>query len=307
MVIKLKRALKANERARWCRDGHRFLQYHQIEIELGSINVHRALAFTPKESLTHKYYYNKYADRIPSVKSGIPSDWLSHQVLSGHISSVECVAFSPDGTRLVSGSADRTLRLWDGVTDPMEGHTSYVTCVAFSPDGTRVVSGSYDNTVRLWDGVTGASIGDPMEGHTSSVEFVAFSPDGTRVVSGSWDNTLRLWNSSSCAQQTVIETGSSVFQVQFSTCGFYIVSEGRIWDITTSIPSLMKGSSLIASPSFFPIRFNSTNHTLEISGYLNLVFPLPNYHVTRWAAYKGRIVLGSEDGRVMLIDCTHLL
>ncbi|KIM20643.1 hypothetical protein M408DRAFT_43587, partial [Serendipita vermifera MAFF 305830] len=64
----------------------------------------------------------------------------------------------------------------------LSGHTNQVNCVAFSPDGTRVVSGSYDETLRLWDGVTGASIGDPMEGHTSYVSCVAFSPDGTRVV-----------------------------------------------------------------------------------------------------------------------------
>ncbi|KIM25847.1 hypothetical protein M408DRAFT_47414, partial [Serendipita vermifera MAFF 305830] len=140
----------------------------------------------PKRSLTYQVYYNKYADRIPSVKCGIPSDWPLHSVLSGHAGSVNCVAFSPDGTRVVSGSFDNTLRLWDGVTgasigDPMEGHTQNITCVALSPDGTRVVSGSFDKTLRLWDGVTGASIGDPMEGHTHYVRCVAFSPDGTRV------------------------------------------------------------------------------------------------------------------------------
>ena len=66
--------------------------------------------------------------------------------------------------------------------------------VAFSPDGKRIVSGSDDKTVRLWDADTGQPIGQPLTGHTDAVYSVAFSPDGTRIVSGSADNTVRLWD-----------------------------------------------------------------------------------------------------------------
>jgi hypothetical protein len=66
--------------------------------------------------------------------------------------------------------------------------------VAFSPDGRRLVSGSWDKTLRLWDAATGKPIGPPLQGHTNSVTSVAFSPDGRRLVSGSDDNTLRLWD-----------------------------------------------------------------------------------------------------------------
>src|SRR5882757_7777027 len=64
---------------------------------------------------------------------------------------------------------------------------------AFSPDGTRVVTASADHTARVWDARTGKPLTEPLE-HRNSVNAVAFSPDGARVVTASDDTTARVWD-----------------------------------------------------------------------------------------------------------------
>ncbi|MFN6103267.1 MAG: WD40 repeat domain-containing protein, partial [Planctomycetaceae bacterium] len=105
----------------------------------------------------------------------------------GHTGPVFSVAYSPDGKRIVSGSQDNTLKVWDAATGQatltLTGHTATVTSVAYSPDGKRIVSGSFDNTLKVWDAATGQAT-LTLTGHTDSVLSVAYSPDGTRIVSG---------------------------------------------------------------------------------------------------------------------------
>ena len=117
--------------------------------------------------------------------------------LRGHKDVVWCVAFSPDGKRLVSGSKDKTLMIWDmdAGQEPrlLAGHGEDVVSVAFSPDGNLIASASHDKTVRLWDAATGRLQHKPLEGHTNYVRCVAFSPDGRRCVTGSADQTVKLW------------------------------------------------------------------------------------------------------------------
>jgi WD40 repeat protein len=80
--------------------------------------------------------------------------------LSGHTGDVYTVNFSPDGSRIVSGSNDCTIILWDAKEYDqvfvLRGHSSYVHSVCFSPDGTMLASGSGDGTVRVWDSLSPA-------------------------------------------------------------------------------------------------------------------------------------------------------
>ena len=69
---------------------------------------------------------------------------------------------------------------------PLEGHDDKVNSVAFSPDGTKLASGSRDKTIRLWSVNTQALIGKPLKGHLDSITSVAFSHDGAFIVSGAY-------------------------------------------------------------------------------------------------------------------------
>jgi WD40 repeat protein len=116
-------------------------------------------------------------------------------VLEGHTGWVRSVAFSSNGTRIVSGSGDKSVRVWDvstgKVQSVLKGHTYWVNSVAFSSDGTRIVSGSGDKSVRVWD-VSNGKVQSVLEGHTGGVSSVAFSSDGTHIVLVSADKFVRM-------------------------------------------------------------------------------------------------------------------
>jgi hypothetical protein len=100
--------------------------------------------------------------------------------LKGHTGYVMSVSFSPDGTRIVTGSEDRTARVWDARTGTplleLKGHTGWVWGVAFSPDGTRIAAGSLDGTAKVWDARTGQELkGEPIP---PTVVNNQISPDG---------------------------------------------------------------------------------------------------------------------------------
>jgi WD40 repeat protein len=102
--------------------------------------------------------------------------------LQGHTNGVASVAYSPDGKRLASASADKTVKVWDTQTGQalhtLQGHTGRVWSVAYSPDGKRLTSMSDDRTVKVWDTQTGKELRS-LQGSNVMV----LSPDCTRLAS----------------------------------------------------------------------------------------------------------------------------
>ncbi len=80
--------------------------------------------------------------------------------------------------------------------------------MAFSHDGTQVVSGSYDKMVKIWDASSGACL-KTLEGYSSWIKSVAFLHDGTQIVLGSGDNTVKIWDASSGTCLKTLEGHSS--------------------------------------------------------------------------------------------------
>ncbi|KAI0044175.1 WD40 repeat-like protein [Auriscalpium vulgare] len=205
------------------------------------------------------------------------------QTFCGHQDEVNSVCFSADGKRVVSGSDDGTIRVWDARTGqmvggPFIGHTRAVRSVAFSLDGALVVSGSLDGTIRIWNAQTGEMVAGPFTEHTESVLSVAFSFDGGRVVSGSSDETIRIWHARSGKMVAGPFKGhsDSIQSVAFSPDGTQIVSGSRdetirVWDPQTgdTVAGPFKGhTSVVRSVAFSPdgkrVVSGSSDNTVQV-------------------------------------------
>ncbi|HNU39287.1 MAG TPA: WD40 repeat domain-containing protein [Methanothrix sp.] len=137
-----------------------------------------------------------------------------------HNSSVNAVAFSPDGRKVATASYDNTARLWDVETGKQIQrleHDGSVYGVAFSPDGKKLATASSDSSARLWDVRTGKQL-QRLE-HDRSVNAVAFSPDGQKLATASSDSSARLWDVRTGKQLQRLEHDRSVNAVAFSPDG----------------------------------------------------------------------------------------
>ena len=110
----------------------------------------------------------------------------------GHPYGIDCLAISPNGTVLASGSNDGTFRLWDIATGQeiccVQGHVLGIGSMAFSPDGKTLATAGRDTKIRLWNASTRKKAQE-LAGHNNSILSITFSPNGKLLASGSEDGT----------------------------------------------------------------------------------------------------------------------
>lgn len=189
--------------------------------------------------------------------------------LTGHNHFVSDVVMSSDGQFALSGSWDKTLRLWDlscGVTTrQFVGHTKDVLSVAFSADNRQIVSASRDNTIKLWNTLGQCKYTIHDECHSEWVSCVRFSPNTQNpiIVSCGWDKLVKVWNLTNCKLKTnhIGHTGY-LNTITISPDGSLAASGGKdgnamLWDLNEGkhLYTLETGGAVINTLCFSPNRY----------------------------------------------------
>ncbi len=186
---------------------------------------------------------NDTSVRIWSVGSALadsrrgPTVLQASQVFTGHKRGAKTVAFSPDGTRVLTSSPDSTARIWDplGVAAPvvLEGHRGELYAAAWSPDGARIATSSEDGTARIWR-VDGAAPPLVLRGHRAGIPTVEWHPKGRAVVTASVDGTARVWDAERGVAVDIYTANQAVHEAHFTRDGVHVLvvvgdDTARLW------------------------------------------------------------------------------
>jgi WD40 repeat protein len=177
---------------------------------------------------------------MPSYNSKMPAI-KPRQTMQGHTNWVNSVVHLAGGGRIITGSSDGSIRLWDleggaQIGEEWRDENKAVCSMALSPDGKTIASGGVEDSVRLWDVETRKVIAK-WTGHTYVVCALCWSADGERVASGSWDGTAKFWDVERDKTILTIKTGQGwVYAVMYSPDSSKLTTGGnkeyrlKIWD-----------------------------------------------------------------------------
>ena len=193
----------------------------------------------------------------------------------GHTGPVTEIAFSPDGTQIVSAGDDTTIKIWDSTTGELirtlQGHTKPINALAISPGGTLIVSTSDDTKIKIWDATTGREI-KTLNGQTKGINVLAFNPDGTKILSAN-DEGITFWDSQTGEEIKTVSCTEPAFSPDLSLVAIAnsyldpkleplidddlrgpIRGSIKIWDVSSSKETkILKGYyGLVSCVSFSP-------------------------------------------------------
>ncbi len=238
----------------------------------------------------------------------------------GHAQSVAAIAFTPDGTGLVTSSSDSRIRVFETETGAprvdLPGHTGPVRCVDWSPDGRWVVTGGYDGTARIWDAESWAEARTLRCG-PGPVNDVAFSPDGEQLAVVSQDAFLRVFSLETGEPYYGVNDGEfAIFDVAWSPDGLRLATahaDGK-FRLHDSLSGRVLGRRDVGHGFCFSVAFSPDGKKLAAASStigiwdttdLESLRPLegPNAPVSRLVFdANGKLWSGSADRRVIRWD-----
>ena len=258
---------------KWADDSQHFILEHFDAIQNSPSEVYHCVPFSPSSSWLRECYSSDLLQKVKVVK-GLQTQWgacfrtvsfdntpqtlacwnnlvavsfdsydiiildavtgANMSVLSKHTDWVRSLAFSSDGSFLVSGGNDWTVNLWDmqtgGVVKTFFGHTSFVLSVSISPDHITIASGSWDRTIQLWSTQTGEC--HCVIRRDSGFSSVSFSPVNSQLLmSASYDQTIQQWDIDGCQIGPVYKGKCSAFSSD-GTC--FVLWRGTVATIQNS-------------------------------------------------------------------------
>lgn len=153
------------------------------------------------------------------------------------------MAFSVDNRQIVSGSRDRTIKLWNtlgeckySIEERDQGHSGWVSCVRFSPVTSNpiIVSSGWDRMVKVWN-LSNCKLKNTLRGHSGYINCVTVSPDGSLCASGGKDGTAMLWDLAEGKRLYSLEAGDIIHSLCFSPNRYWLCAGTqksiKIWDL----------------------------------------------------------------------------
>ena len=217
------------QQASWASFNQAERQFQLGEWREGIALLARAIKFNPQNQVASERFFHEL---IVRREKALPPFIASFD----HQDSVTDAVFSPDGTRILTASWDKTAKLWDTTSGKLVAsfaHRGIVWHAAFSSDGTRILTASADKTAKLWDAASGTLI--VSLAHQAIVYNAAFSPDGARILTASADKTAKLWDAASGRLIASFAHDADVNDAAFSADGARILTASadntaKLWD-----------------------------------------------------------------------------